>query len=207
MRHKRGWAVLIAAIMLMCVEASSQAHDASISCDRYAAPKHTEELIDGHHYQVSRILIATAPLVIWQILTNYDHLSKVFENMKKCQIVSQKGNEKVIYQEVQPLPPFGTLKCTLNVKEHFPSSIEFQSVGGDMKVDDGFWRLDPVHNGKATLVTFGKYVDMNIPFIKPIILHHLRVIMPKVLITLKIEAEKNSNPNKLSQIQSSSQSR
>ncbi len=149
----------------------------------------SEQKIQGKTYFVHKVRIDASPKVIWNILVDYPNISEIFSEVTDCRVLAEGSNTKTVFMEVKPLPPFPLYKYTIQTKETYPQSIEWQCVSGDFKTNQGAFTFEPQNNGKSTLVTFSKCIEMNLPFSQFIIKHNLTTFMPKNLRALKAKAE------------------
>jgi hypothetical protein len=65
--------------------------------------------------------------------------------------------------------------------------IGFHKVGGDLKVEDGEWRFEPLNGGKATRVIYTNRVAARILAPDALVREGLRRDTPKVLLNLRRE--------------------
>jgi hypothetical protein len=81
-----------------------------------------------------------------------------------------------------------TFDYVLEVKET-PGYIEWHRVSGAFKRNEGFWKLEPIDCGRATLVTYAKYVDSGLMFSQSLVNHELRLSLSQVMHNLKDRCE------------------
>jgi ribosome-associated toxin RatA of RatAB toxin-antitoxin module len=161
-----------------------------------------EEMIGVHKYQVSRVLVKAAPCQVQSVLTDYEHTTQVFPELKKCQIVSESGPEKNIAFTANAPGSLFSFDYVLQVRE-IPGYIEWHRVSGAFKQNEGFWKLEPTDDGRSTLVTYAKFIDGGLFVPQMFVNKELKASMPQVLANLKVSAEQNSrvahvdSPNKL----------
>ncbi|HEY9756913.1 MAG TPA: SRPBCC family protein [Oculatellaceae cyanobacterium] len=155
------------------------------------SPTVGDENIDGKNFTVSRVLVHAKPEQIWHVLTDYHNAPRVFPQLKKCELVQDKGATKILKHQVNPsgLPACSTYTYTVEVKESYAKSLEWHRVSGDFKAVDGFWKLEPLNNGHDTLVTYSNYVSGGFFIPQMLIKRQCRVDMPNVLSNLKSESE------------------
>jgi ribosome-associated toxin RatA of RatAB toxin-antitoxin module len=182
---------LLALSMLLLPAAVPQYAAAKGESPNIESPTLADENIDGKNFTVSRVVVHAKPEHVWHILTDYNNAPRVFPQLKKCELVQDKGTTKVLKHQVNPsgLPACSTYTYTVEVKETFARSLEWHRVSGDFKAVDGFWRLEPLNSGHDTLVTYSSYVNGGFFIPQMLIKRQCRVDMPMVLTNLKSESE------------------
>ncbi|MBS1991695.1 MAG: SRPBCC family protein [Cyanobacteria bacterium SZAS LIN-2] len=151
-----------------------------------------EEQMHGKTYVVARVTVKAPPEKVFQILSDYDHADKVFPQVKRCKLVSEKGTSKVVKHEIAPSGMPGTYEYMLDIKETAPHALEWHRISGDFKQVDGYWKLDPTEGGHATLVTYASYVDGGMFIPQLLIRRQSKIDMAGVVNTLKAQAEANA---------------
>ncbi len=149
-----------------------------------------EERISGVPYQVARVLIKATPADVWQVLTDYATAASVFPTLKKCQVLSDKGSVKFIRYAMRPTGVLQTFQYDLEVKEQANRYMEWHRIAGDFKSVDGFWKLEPIECGRATMVTHACYVNGGLFMPQALIKHQSHVDLPQVMAALKDRAER-----------------
>ena len=169
-------------------------------------PTMDEESLDGKSFTVSRVLVHAKPEQVWRILTDYSNAPKVFPQLKRCEILQDKGSVKILKHQVNPsgLPSCSTYSYTIEVTETAPRRLEWHRISGDFKAVDGFWKLDPENNGHDTLVTYSSYVNGGFFIPQMLIKRQFHMDMPMVLTNLKTESEgiriaKKADPSRSTQ--------
>jgi uncharacterized membrane protein len=150
--------------------------------------QHCEEMIGGHKFQVSRLVINASPNQVQNVLTDYDRVTQMFCGVKKCQVLEDNGQSKKIAFTATAPGNLWTFDYVLEVKE-FPGYIEWHRVSGAFKLNEGFWKLEPLEGGHATLVTYAKFVDGGLLMPSMLVNRELKASMPQVLANLKTSAE------------------
>ncbi len=95
------------------------------------------------------LLIEAQPEVVWNILTDYEHLEGVFPGLVRSQIIRKEANEVVVEQEYHGLLFFSKNMIFRN-KETRIQRIDFRREGGKSKVA-GNWSLEPAAGGSTLL--------------------------------------------------------
>lgn len=133
------------------------------------------------------MLINATPIQVQSVLTDYEHTAAIFTGVKSCRVIEDNGADKKINFVATVPGNLWTFDYTLAIHES-PGYIEWRRQCGAFKRNEGFWRLEPVDNGRSTRVTYAKFVDAGfIP--QSMVVHELRASMPTVLANLKTNAE------------------
>lgn len=169
--------------------ASAHNSHGSVVHQHVASQQITEERHDGKLFQVARCLVKVKPEQVWQILADYDNAQYVFPCLKKCRLVKDNGSTKIVEHQLKPTGFPGTFKYTIAIKEVPHKSQYWHRVSGDFQELDGFWKLDPVDGGAATLVTYGSHVSGGLFLPSGLIKRQFRIDMPLVLAALRSSAE------------------
>jgi len=150
-----------------------------------------EEQIGAKVFQVSRVIVKASPSQVQSVLTDYSHTSRIFDNVTKCNVISDKGDTKLIAFTIKSMGNLWTFDYILEVKEE-PGRIEWRRSSGAFKANEGFWKLEPVDGGTHTLVTYAKYMDGGMMLPKFVINKQIRDSMPVIMSSLKTTAEQES---------------
>jgi ribosome-associated toxin RatA of RatAB toxin-antitoxin module len=177
--------LVAAALVAMCASANTsvQAKSDSEGCTL------EEQINNNKPYQVSHMLVKTSPAAVWQVLTDYSGAPKTFPTLKKVKVLSECGNSKRVHYQIRPTGLIATYEYDMEIKETPHKMIEFHRIGGDFKEIDGYWKLDPVDGGRATMVTYASHVNGGIFMPQALIKHQCRVDMPLALSSLRNTAE------------------
>ncbi len=166
--------------------ALADSHDTAKTSDSASM---SETVIGGDKYSVAKMVVHAPPHHVWQLLTDYDNSNKVFPQVKKCQLIKDEGHVKTIKHTVAPTGPVGTYSYVLKVTEKAPQSLEWHRISGAFKQVKGYWKLEPLDNGRTTLVTYASYVDGGFFIPAPLIRRQNRIDMPAVMACLKGQVE------------------
>jgi len=115
-------------------------------------------LPDGVIGASGNVFIESDPSIVWQMLTDYNHLSETMPKVVSSHLLEDNGQRKIIVQSGKSgIFIFEkTVHFTLKVEEVFPEHLWFSQIGGDFQVYEGEWRLEAVdgRNGPGTLLTY-----------------------------------------------------
>jgi len=147
-----------------------------------------EEVIGGKSYSVARTVIKARPEQVWQVLADYSNAPTVFPQLKKCQVLEDRGTTKIVKHIIEPTGLPGRYEYVLELKETAPHAMEWHRLSGNFKEVDGFWKLEPI-DGSSTLVTYSTHVNGGVFLPQTLIKHQFKVDMPAVMVSLKNQAE------------------
>lgn len=165
----------------------------------------TEEVVAGKSYSVSREVVKARPEQVWQILTDFPNAHKVFPQVKKCEMVEDRGMSKVVKHTITPSGCPGSFTYVLELKETPNRAMEWHRISGDFKEVDGSWRLEPIDGGHNTLVTYSSHVTGGLFMPGALIRRQARIDMPQVMVSLRNQVESVQIAGKPSNSQISSQ--
>lgn len=95
------------------------------------------------------LLIESEPEVVWDVLTDYEHLEGVFPGLVKSQVLSRDAGEVVVEQRYRGLI-FLSRSMVFVSREDPMRRIDFQRLKGKSGVA-GYWSLEPVSGGYTKL--------------------------------------------------------
>jgi hypothetical protein len=145
---------------------------------------------DGAALIRAAVDIQAPPKVVWAVMTDCRLAGRMIANLISCKIVQgdlthgwdvreqvTRGNlfipdlHNVVRSEYQPF-----------------SLIKFQRAGGDLRIEDGEWRLQSLNGGAATRVIYINRVAVNILAPAFVVRAGIRRDTPKVLLALRRES-------------------
>jgi ribosome-associated toxin RatA of RatAB toxin-antitoxin module len=108
--------------------------------------------------QISARAIVRAPTeLIWQTLTDYDHLSAFVPGIASSRVVSRQGLELVVEQKGNARLWFLSypIEVKVSAAERPYRSIDVHLLQGNLKRLDGSYRIDPRPDGTAEVAWTG----------------------------------------------------
>jgi len=147
-----------------------------------------EEVRGNTKYQVARAVVNASPTIVQSVLTDYERAPKVFGGLKECRVIQENGPVKHIAFIASAPGNLWTFDYVLEVKET-PGYIEWHRVSGAFKKNEGFWKLEPINEGRSTQVTYAKYVDSGLFCPQSLINHELRLSLSQIMTNLKDTCE------------------
>lgn len=148
-----------------------------------------EAIISGEKYSVTKMVMQAPVDQVWQVLTDYANVPKVFPQLKKCEVIKDDGPVKIVKEVVAPSGLLGTYAYVLKLTEKAPHFLQWCRVSGSFKEVRGFWKLEPLDGGRTTMVTYASYVDAGFFIPQPFIRRQARIDMPHVMNQLKCKVE------------------
>jgi len=105
----------------------------------------------------ARALVRAPVELVWQTLTDYDHLARFVPGIAESRVVSQQGRESIIEQRGGARFFFFSypIRVTLRSNEHPFESIEVHLVQGNLRRLDGGYHLRAAADGNTELTWNG----------------------------------------------------
>ena len=104
---------------------------------------------DGAATRVSAVIdIGASPAAVWAVLADCARAPEVIPHLESCRIVERDSSGRWDIREHIINPPLLPRIRTL-VRNDFnpPRRFAFKLIGGDMRVSDGAWTLQPLNGG------------------------------------------------------------
>jgi carbon monoxide dehydrogenase subunit G len=136
---------------------------------------------------LAAIDVAAPQAVVWGVMTNCDLAPKMVSNLKSCRILDRDPQGRWDIREEVTKMTFTPSVRTVYREDFEPNRrMSFHRTGGDLKVFEGDWRLEP--HGEAVRVTYEARVAA--PFSVPgwVARLALRHDVPMALLALRREA-------------------
>jgi ribosome-associated toxin RatA of RatAB toxin-antitoxin module len=108
-------------------------------------------------YAAARI---EAPAVrIWDILIDCEHAPDFIPGLISCRYVQRNGDTDILEQRLRLswLLPTATYSFRATYEQH--RRIDFTRVSGDFREFTGSWTLQPIDDGRQTIVEYSVYLD------------------------------------------------
>ena len=94
---------------------------------------------------------------IWNVLTDYDHLSEVIPNLASSKVLYREGNqvklEQVGSQEIMGLRFSAQVQLELVEKREL-GLLAFNLIKGDFRKFEGAWKMHKINQGNATCLLY-----------------------------------------------------
>lgn len=136
---------------------------------------------------VAAIDVAAPQAVVWSVMTDCDLAPRMVENLKSCRVVERDPQGRWDIREEVTRMTFAPAVRTIFREDFEPQSrMVFRRTGGDLKVLEGEWRLEP--HGDQVRVTYEARIAA--PFAVPgwVARLAMRHDLPMALLALRREA-------------------
>jgi len=131
--------------------------------------------------------IAAPPEVVFKVIADCDLATRMVESLKSCRIVERDpAGRWDVREQVSKMTFVPSVTNLFRSDYEPPTHVSFHRVGGDLKVFEGEWRIEP--HGEGARVFYESRVSA--PFRVPGYLARLalRFEVPKALIALRRES-------------------
>ncbi|MCP4363798.1 MAG: hypothetical protein GY800_00625 [Planctomycetes bacterium] len=122
---------------------------------------------------------------LWGILTDYESLPAFVPHLEECDIVDRVKN-RVYIEEVFKCFPV-TMYLDLEIKEEPPNRIVFKRYSGNMKMYEGYWKIDPV-SPETSIFTLEVKAQPDFPVPQKVLAWILKTEVPKGLLEMRKRA-------------------
>lgn len=133
--------------------------------------------------------VEAEPAVVWKVLTDYEHMAEFVPHMTRCKVIGRQGDTVTVEEVFKHL--LVSMELLLSVKEIPPNRIDFRLVGGNMKVYDGRWSIEP-HNPVGTLLTLEVAVQPGFYAPRGVVSWILKKSLPEGVLSIREKAVKDS---------------
>jgi carbon monoxide dehydrogenase subunit G len=95
--------------------------------------------------------IAAPPAIVWAVLSDCDRAPRVVPNMESCRIVQRDpAGHWDMRETVLNIALLPRIRSLMRNEYESGRRLVFKRIGGDMRISDGEWRIEPIAKGKAT---------------------------------------------------------
>lgn len=190
----RRW--ILATTIVWSLGGPAQAFDltpkAQAALDRGEAHAEVTPDPDGVSGRVRAVIdIAAPPEKVWAMMTDCATAGRMITNLASCRIVSgdQRKGWDVREHVTRRTLIFPGMRIVFRSDYEPVSRIRFHLVEGDLKVEQGEWRLQPLNGGRGTRVFYDNRLAVDWPVPKAMMREALRKDTPKVLMNLRRACE------------------
>ncbi|MBA3811755.1 MAG: SRPBCC family protein [Caulobacteraceae bacterium] len=191
MRRTSVGLAIVAAALLLARPVLAWAPDARVQRALSSGQSWAEVLpaADGAGLIHAAIDIAAPPHVVWAVMTDCGMAARLIATVTRCRVVQ---GDQTLGWDVREQVTRGNLfvPAIRNVvrNDYQPFSlIRFRKVGGDLKAEEGEWRLEPLGGGAGTRVIYVNQVAARIIAPAFLVRAGMKRDTPKVLLNLRRE--------------------
>lgn len=152
-------------------------------------PKISEQRLGNKTFAVGSVLVNAKAEKIWQILTDYGNAPEIFTNLQKCEVLEDKGANKLVRQLIHPRGTPINLDYIVEIKETAPTLMEWHRKSGALKDVTGSWRLEQTDDGEATKVIYSIYIDGGLLLPPWLLRGQSKNLLPELLQSIKQASE------------------
>jgi ribosome-associated toxin RatA of RatAB toxin-antitoxin module len=105
--------------------------------------------------------IEAPPSIVWNVVTDCNRAPKYVPNMESCRIVQREPRGGQIRESVHNVMLLPRIRSLSRVEFDKDRRMSFKSAGGDMRIAEGEWRLEPIEKGKATRLRYDAVLALN----------------------------------------------
>ena len=145
---------------------------------------------DGALDVFGAIDIQAPPSVIWNIMTDCTRGHEIVMGMRSCDVLETLPNKASdIRQQVFDMGPFLPNAKTQFKSDYVPyKTITIRRVGGDLKIQDAIWSIEPQDNG-LTRVSYRATILLKFPVPGALIKNATRKDTPQIMRNLRRVAQ------------------
>ena len=142
---------------------------------------------DGAGQIQAAIDIAAPPKTVWTIMNDCNGMNRIVASMTSCRVLSgdpRRGWD--IREQVTRGNMFVPTIHNVVRNDYQPYTlIRFHKAGGDLKIEEGEWRLEPLAGGAGTRVIYVNRVAANIIAPAGLVREGMKRDTAKVLVNLR----------------------
>ena len=108
--------------------------------------------------------IAASPQIVFGVITDCNRAPKFVPNLESCRILHKDPNGRwEVRETILNITMLPRIRAVSRSEIEPPRRFAFHKVGGDMRISEGAWRLEPIAKGKATRVHYDALFALNYP--------------------------------------------
>lgn len=150
----------------------------------------TAQDIDASHprgWVRAAVRIGAPAESIWKVMTDCRQAPAFVPGLRRCRRIdgAADGSWEEIEQEVRYSWFLPTVRYVFRAEYDRPHRIDFRRVSGDLKEEEGTWRLIESPDRSATVVEYDMYVDPGFWIPQALVVRSLRRDLPAALTGLR----------------------
>jgi ribosome-associated toxin RatA of RatAB toxin-antitoxin module len=151
-------------------------------------------VVDPEHprgHVSAAVRIDSSPEAIWSVMTDCRQARLFVPGLKGCRRIdgASDGSWEDIEHEVRYSWWLPTVRYVFRAQYDRPHRIDTRRISGDLKEEEGTWRLTPAADAAATIVEYEVYIDPGFWIPQALITRSLRKDLPAALAGLRDRVE------------------
>lgn len=108
----------------------------------------------------TRVLLPVSPRVVWEVLTDYDHIATFVPGLSMSRLISGAGEPLLLEQRGELRFPVLSVQVNVvaRVEEHPYHTIRFQAVRGNMAEMSGEWSVETIGADEGSSLRYRLHV-------------------------------------------------
>jgi hypothetical protein len=136
------------------------------------------------------VMIHARPETVWNVMRDCERAPSYIPGLKQCHRLgaAADGSWEIIEHEVKYSWLMPAIRSVLRI-DYRPWQMDFRSLSGDLKMEQGTWVLQRAADDSATIVEYELYVDPGFWVPPGLIRASLRKELPQALQALRSRVE------------------
>jgi hypothetical protein len=147
---------------------------------------------ENHHggQVTAAVMIHARPETVWRVMHECEEAPSYIPGLKRCRRLgaAADGSWEIIEHEVKYSWLMPAIRTVLRL-DYRPWTIDFKSLSGDLKAEQGSWRVTRSADSSATIVEYELYVDPGFWVPPALVRASLRKELPEALEALRARVE------------------
>jgi ribosome-associated toxin RatA of RatAB toxin-antitoxin module len=142
---------------------------AGLSAPMIAAAQSEPKFTIGHDDERDAMVIHASidieapPSIVWNVVTDCNRAPKYVPNMESCRIVERDPRGRwQVRESVHNVMLLPRIRSLTRVELDMGRRMSFKNAGGDLRIAEGEWRIEPLQKGKATRLSYNATLATNI---------------------------------------------
>jgi carbon monoxide dehydrogenase subunit G len=129
--------------------------------------------------------------LVWDVLEDCDQASSFIPGLKRCRRIAAAadGSWEIIEHEFKYSWLMPTIHSVFRMDNQPPERMQFRRMSGDLKDEQGIWRLIHAADGSTT-VEYQVEIDPGFWIPRTLVRHTLRKELPAALLALRTRSER-----------------
>jgi len=141
---------------------------------------------DGALDAFAAVHIKASPQIIWAAMNSCEASVEIVKDMKTCKVLetSPEGDWDIREQRFSAPFPINSFRSEFRTDFMPHSKMTIQRTGGDMKVQEGVWLIEPLENGYSR-VTYQARIALKVPVPRFMMRRAMRKDTPALMMALR----------------------